>query len=119
MLRGGAVHVVVRTVAGPAPVVPSHVSVIVSEPSVRQRTRSTSGHEIAAARAGGDPEAAMSAREVYAAVAGLPDEFRDVLVAVDVAGLSYAEAARALRIRQGTVMSRLHRARARVAERVG
>jgi RNA polymerase sigma-70 factor, ECF subfamily len=51
---------------------------------------------------------------VYAAVAALPDEFRDVLVAVDVAGLSYKEAAKALGIREGTVMSRLHRARGRV-----
>ena len=40
-----------------------------------------------------------------------PDEFRDVLVAVDITGLSYKEAARALRIREGTVMSRLYRAR--------
>jgi RNA polymerase sigma-70 factor (ECF subfamily) len=49
------------------------------------------------------PEAALEAGELYAAVAALPDEFRDVLVAVDIAGLSYKEAARALRIREGTV----------------
>jgi RNA polymerase sigma-70 factor (ECF subfamily) len=41
---------------------------------------------------------------------------RDTLVAVDVAGLSYKEAARALRTREGTIMSRLHRARERVAQ---
>ena len=35
--------------------------------------------------------------------------------AVDVAGLSYAEAARALGVRQGTVMSRLYRGREQVA----
>jgi RNA polymerase sigma-70 factor, ECF subfamily len=35
-------------------------------------------------------------------------------VAVDVAGLSYKEAAKALGIREGTVMSRLHRGRGRV-----
>ncbi|MGD9694267.1 MAG: RNA polymerase sigma factor [Thermoleophilia bacterium] len=62
----------------------------------------------------GDPEAAYAAREVYAAVARLPDDFRDVLVAVDVAGLSYGEAAKALKAPQGTVMSRLHRARRQV-----
>jgi DNA-directed RNA polymerase specialized sigma24 family protein len=39
-------------------------------------------------------------------------------VAVDVAGLSYAEAARALRVREGTVTSRLYRARAQVARRL-
>src|SRR5262245_21098103 len=56
------------------------------------------------------PDAALEAGEVYAAIAGLPDDYRDVLVAVDVAGLSYKEASRALRIREGTVMSRLYRA---------
>ena len=69
---------------------------------------------LAARHAVGDPEAAYQAHELYAAVAALPDDFRDVLVAVDVAGLSYKEAARALRIREGTVMSRLHRGRRQV-----
>ena len=65
-----------------------------------------------------DPAAALEAGEVYAAVAALPADFRDVLVAVDVAGLSYKEAARALRIREGTVMSRLYRARRQVVQRI-
>jgi RNA polymerase sigma-70 factor (ECF subfamily) len=60
------------------------------------------------------PDAAFEAGELYAAVAALSDDFRDVLVAVDVAGLSYKEAAQALRIREGTVMSRLYRARQHV-----
>jgi len=64
------------------------------------------------------PEDALEAAEVYAAVAALSDEFRDVLVAVDVAGLSYKETARALKIREGTVMSRLYRARQQVVRRV-
>ncbi len=62
-----------------------------------------------------DPQAAVEAGELYAAIAALPDDFRDVLVAVDVTGLSYKEAAHALRIREGTVMSRLYRARQHVA----
>ncbi len=65
-----------------------------------------------------DPAAAFEAREVYAAIAGLPADYRDVLVAVDVTGLSYKEAARALRIPEGTVMSRLYRARQQVARRI-
>jgi RNA polymerase sigma-70 factor, ECF subfamily len=65
-----------------------------------------------------EPEAALEAAEVYAAIAALPDDFRDVLVAVDVTGLSYAEAARALRIAEGTVMSRLYRARQQVVRRI-
>ena len=64
------------------------------------------------------PQAALEASELYAAIAALPGDFRDVLVAVDVTGLSYKEAARALRIREGTVMSRLYRARQQVVRRV-
>ena len=59
---------------------------------------------------------AARAGEVYAAIAALPDGWRDVIAAVDLAGLSYVEAAAALRIPVGTVMSRLHRARARLAD---
>ena len=58
-----------------------------------------------------DPHAALEAAELYAAISALPADFRDVLVAVDVSGLSYKEAARALDVPQGTVMSRLYRAR--------
>jgi RNA polymerase sigma-70 factor (ECF subfamily) len=65
------------------------------------------------------PEAALEAAELYAAVAALPGDFRDVLVAVDITGLSYKEAARALRIREGTVMSRLYRARQQVVRALG
>jgi RNA polymerase sigma-70 factor (ECF subfamily) len=61
-----------------------------------------------------EPHAAVEAGELYRAIAALPDDFRDVLVAVDVTGLSYKETARALRLREGTVMSRLYRARQQV-----
>jgi RNA polymerase sigma-70 factor, ECF subfamily len=64
------------------------------------------------------PDAALEAGELYAAVAALAAEFRDVLVAVDVAGLSYKEAADALRIPEGTVMSRLYRARQQIVRRL-
>jgi RNA polymerase sigma-70 factor (ECF subfamily) len=64
------------------------------------------------------PDAALEAAELYGAIAALPDDFRDVLVAVDVTGLSYKEAARALRVREGTVMSRLYRARQQVVRRI-
>lgn len=67
------------------------------------------------ARASDDPAEAVEARGVYAAIAQLPEEFRDVLVAVDVVGLSYPEAAQALGVREGTITSRLFRARDRVA----
>ena len=65
-----------------------------------------------------DPAAAFETGEIYAAVAALPADYRDVLVAVDVTGLSYKEAARALQIPEGTVMSRLYRARQQVVRRI-
>jgi RNA polymerase sigma-70 factor, ECF subfamily len=65
------------------------------------------------------PEQALAAREVYDAVAALPADFRDVVVAVDLVGLSYAETGRALRIPEGTVMSRLYRGRQQIARSLG
>lgn len=62
------------------------------------------------------PQEAMKASELFAEIAKLDEPFREVLVAIDVAGLSYGEAARALRVREATITSRLHRARLRVAE---
>jgi RNA polymerase sigma-70 factor (ECF subfamily) len=66
----------------------------------------------------GQPEQALEMQEVYAAIATLPDDFRLTLVAVDVLGLSYREAARALRVREATVTTRLFRARKQVARRL-
>jgi RNA polymerase sigma-70 factor (ECF subfamily) len=73
--------------------------------------------DLVAAPRARQPLAALVAGELYAAIAALPADFRDVLVAVDITGLSYTEAARALRIREGTVMSRLYRARQQVVRR--
>jgi len=70
-------------------------------------------------RGSNDPAQAAEIREVYAAIAQLPDEFRDAIVAVDVTGLSYAEAARAFGVPEGTLTSRLFRARDRVARLLG
>ena len=66
-------------------------------------------------RASDDPAHAAEILQVYAAISRLPDEFKDALVAVDIAGLSYPEAARALGVPEGTLTSRLFRARDRVA----
>jgi RNA polymerase sigma-70 factor, ECF subfamily len=69
-------------------------------------------------RAPGPSEVAEQ-RELLAGIAALPEEFRDVLVAVDVAGLSYKEASGALGVPEGTIMSRLYRARKRVVAEYG
>ena len=62
---------------------------------------------------------ALDARELYELIAALPDPFKDVLVAIDLVGLSYRETARALRVREATVATRLYRARMRLAEGLG
>ncbi len=60
------------------------------------------------------PERALETAELLAAIAQLPDDFRFALVAVDVIGLSYAEAARALETREATITTRVYRARQRL-----
>ncbi len=66
----------------------------------------------------GQPERALEIQEVYATIAELPEDFRMALVAVDVLGLSYREAARALRVREATITTRLFRARRHLARRL-
>ena len=66
-----------------------------------------------------DPELGAMARAVHHAIAELPGHYRDAVVAVDVLGLPYAEAAEALGVPGGTIMSRLYRGRSAVAARVG
>ena len=66
----------------------------------------------------GRPDEAIEVREVYATIAQLPPDFREALVAVDVLGLSYREAARALSVGEATITTRLFRARKQVAQRL-
>jgi len=86
--------------------------------SARARPVYEDGHELdrivdPAAR---DPQDVAESRLVYGAIAALAPDFRDAIVAVDVVGLRYREAARALGVREATVTTRLFRARQRVAE---
>jgi RNA polymerase sigma-70 factor, ECF subfamily len=66
----------------------------------------------------GRPEQALEVQEIYATIAQLPEDFRLALVAVDVLGLSYREASRALGVREATITTRLFRARKQIAERL-
>lgn len=52
------------------------------------------------------------------ALGRLPPAFRQTIELVDIEGLSYAEAAGVLDIPIGTVMSRIHRARHRIRDRL-
>jgi RNA polymerase sigma-70 factor (ECF subfamily) len=67
----------------------------------------------------GDPEAAARTRELYGLIGALPADQREVVAAVDVAGMSYRDAAKTLGVPIGTVMSRLARARKRLADALG
>ena len=64
------------------------------------------------------PEYALDVAELFRAIAALPEDAAAVLVAVDVVGLSYGEAAAALSVKEATVTTRLHRARRRVARTI-
>ncbi len=64
-------------------------------------------------------EASVTLEQVTRAMKQLPESMRDVLGLVAVDGLSYREAATALDIPIGTVMSRLARARTELMRRVG
>jgi len=66
----------------------------------------------------GRPEHALEVQELYAAIGELPEDFRLALVAVDVLGLSYREASRALRVREATLTTRLFRARKQVTRKL-
>jgi RNA polymerase sigma-70 factor (ECF subfamily) len=53
----------------------------------------------------------LSQDTVVDALSGIPPQFREVVVLVDIGDFSYADAAQILDIPIGTVMSRLHRGR--------
>ena len=53
----------------------------------------------------------LSQDSIVTALSSLPDDFRDVVVLVDIGDFSYTDAAQILDIPVGTVMSRLHRGR--------
>jgi RNA polymerase sigma factor (sigma-70 family) len=64
-------------------------------------------------------ESTVGYNQVLAAIDSLPEELRSLFLLIAVEELSYAEAASVLDIPVGTVMSRLHRARARLQGMLG
>lgn len=61
------------------------------------------------------PDVALEHRQTLEAIAALSPDFREALVAVDIVGLSYREAADAVGTREATIATRLFRARQAVA----
>lgn len=81
-----------------------------------QATASPEALEFIEDRSAARPEARLESAELYGAISALPPDFRDAVMAIDVVGLSYREAARALRVREATITTRLHRGRQRIAQ---
>jgi RNA polymerase sigma-70 factor (ECF subfamily) len=57
-------------------------------------------------------------RQVRQAIAGLPEEFRAVVVLREIEGFCYETIAEVLDLPVGTVRSRLHRARAQLRDQL-
>lgn len=57
----------------------------------------------------------VNARDIMQAIASAPAPYRDAVIAVDLLGLSYREAARSLHTREATITTRLYRGRQHVA----
>lgn len=65
----------------------------------------------------GNAEDRLEVQDIWAQVSRLPHDQREALLTVVMGGLSYAEAAKVLRIPTGTLMSRVARARAKIRQR--
>jgi RNA polymerase sigma-70 factor, ECF subfamily len=91
----------------------------ISSLRTKQVATAPAGEEIEEIEAPIDPIAqSIENAAVYEALGELTQPLREALVAVDVVGLSYREAARALGTAEGTIMSRLHRGRGQIAARL-
>jgi len=60
----------------------------------------------------------LSQNSVVDALADVPHDFRDAIVLVDIGEFSYADAAQILDVPIGTIMSRLHRGRRILKQRL-
>lgn len=67
----------------------------------------------------GFPASTYGAGDVMEAIATVSKPYRDALLAVDVVGLSYRQAAHRLGVREATITTRLHRGRRQVVEALG
>ena len=85
--------------------------------SRRRTSRTLDGDGVPEQASPGDPFVqAGQRRALEAALAALPDDYRAAVLLCDVAGLGTGEAAVALDLPEGTVKSRVFRARALIAQ---
>jgi RNA polymerase sigma-70 factor (ECF subfamily) len=61
-------------------------------------------------------ESRIDIGELFRVISELPEGFRDAVIAIDLLGLSYEEAARALKVREATIASRVYRGRQRLVD---
>jgi len=89
---------------------------------MESRRPTISDDDVLARVPGEEGERNQEARDLFRAVRGeiarLPDDQKVVLLLVTIEGLSYREAAGTLGVPVGTIMSRLARARQRIAKRL-
>ncbi len=62
---------------------------------------------------------ATTAPEIHEALAALPRELLEPVVMIDMFGLSYREVSKATGVSEGTIKSRMHRARQQLADMLG
>jgi hypothetical protein len=79
----------------------------------RPQTRQLLDHDAPAS-----PAASVCSREILEAIASAPAVYRDAVIAVDLLGLSYREAAHSLGTSEATLTTRLHRGRQRIASQL-
>ena len=97
--------------------------VVAVERSRGRRTGASTGATETWRRTASTPETELIAKadaaRLEAAIAALPDQFRETLVLRDIQGLDYREIAQVTEVPVGTVMSRLARARRRLIATLG
>jgi RNA polymerase sigma-70 factor (ECF subfamily) len=82
----------------------------------RREVRDVDGKFAGALRSDSTQQWTVEVRALWDAVMTLPDDYREALMLVAAAGVSYEEAAEICGCALGTVKSRVHRARSRLAE---
>jgi RNA polymerase sigma-70 factor (ECF subfamily) len=87
--------------------------------SVKRKKRPATGLDFDELHGGEPADSAATLAELSAALAALPLEARTVLALVAIEGLSHEAAAEVLGIPVGTVWSRLHNARRKLAAAMG
>lgn len=95
---------------------------LVGKRAGRERAFVALGDDEDAVRSSADPTADLDRRQaveqVRQAVLTLPEHYREVVVLAELQGLPYEDVAAAIGCPVGTVRSRLHRARALLAQRL-